>query len=119
MEGKDGVIYFLESTVTKDAYGVEHESFTSREVLCRVFSITRTEFFSAGRNGLNPEYMFKIFSGDYAGERTCKYEDMTYAIYRTYNPPGEDYIELYAQTEGGANGKGNTGQLQSGDSGNT
>lgn len=119
MAGKDGVIYFLKSTVTKDVYGVEHESFEHREVFCQVFSITRTEFFSAGRNGLNPDFMFKVFSGDYEEERTCKYEGVSYAIYRTYNPPGEDYIELYAQTEGGANGKGNTGQLQSADTSDT
>ena len=119
MEGKDGVIYFLESTVTKDAYGVEHESFTSRQVFCRVFSITRTEFFSAGRNGLNPDFMFKVFSGDYSGERTCKYGGASYAIYRTYNPPGEDDIELYAQIEGGANGKSEPEQLPSGNTGDT
>lgn len=115
----DGAISLLTSTTTKDAYGVRKESFTKRDVFCKVNSITRTEFFSAGRNGLNPEYMFEVFAGDYSGERTLEYNGASYAIYRTYRPKDGDYIELYAQTEGGANGKSEPGQLPSGNTGDT
>lgn len=115
----DGAINLLATTTTKDAYGVHKESFTKNQVFCTVNSVTRTEFFSAGRNGLNPEYMFEVFAGDYSGERTLEYNGATYAIYRTYRPLNSDYIELYAQTEGGTNGKSDTGQLQSTDTGDT
>lgn len=115
----DGAISLLASTTTKDAFGVRKESFTKKDVFCSVNSVTRTEFFSAGRNGLNPEYMFKVFAGDYSGERTLKYNGASYAIYRTYKPDDSDYIELYAQTEGGANGKSEPEQLPSGNTGNS
>lgn len=115
----DGMISLLTSTTTKDDYGVRKESFTKKDVFCKVKSVTRTEFFSAGRNGLNPEYVFEMFAGDYSGERTVKYDGVTYAIYRTYKSEGSDYIELYAQTEGGTNGKSESGQLQSGNTGDT
>lgn len=105
MSARDGVITLLSTTTVKDGYGVEKEIFISHEVFCTVWSATRAEFFSAGRNGLNPEFMFKVFAGDYFGERTCIYEGKSYAIYRTYNAE-TDYIELYVQREGGANGKG-------------
>ena len=53
---------------------------------------------------MNPEYQFDVFAGDYEGETLCKYDGKSYAIYRTYLPDNSDYIELYAQREGGANG---------------
>lgn len=101
----DDVLTLLKETRTTDARGVSHATLSEREVFCKVNSITRSEFYDAGRNGLIPEYEFTVFVGDYDGERTCRYSGSTYAIYRTYRVPGTDYMELYAQTEGGANGK--------------
>ena len=103
----DGVITLMTSVVTRDKYGVEGETFTPRDVFCKVDSITRAEFYQAGRNGLNPEFKFTIFAEDYQGERVCKYNDASYAIYRTYRTDN-DYMELYVQREGGTNGKGNS-----------
>ena len=115
----DGVLTLLTSTVTKDAYGVRVESFTGTDVFCKVESVTRAEFFGGGRNGLNPQYVFTVFYGDYSGQRTCKYDGQSYAIYRTYKPDNTDYIELYAQIEGGANGKSNATNISSGNTENT
>lgn len=88
----------------KDAYGVDRDRISPRPILCRVNSITRAEFFDAGRNGLNPEFMFTVFHGDYYGERTCRFHGQDYGIYRTYHVPGTDDIELYAERKGGTNG---------------
>ena len=66
-------------------------------------SVSRREFYEAGRNGLNPEYMFTVFAGDYNGERVVEYNGARYAVYRTYRTR-TDYIEIYAQREGGTNG---------------
>lgn len=115
----DGVLTLLTSTVTKDAYGVRKETFTENDVFCGENSVTRTEFFSAGRNGINPSYVFKVFVGDYSGQRTCKYNGERYAIYRTYTPEGADYIELYAQREGGTNGQSIAGELSTGNTENS
>ena len=103
----DGMITLLASSTAKDRHGVEKEAYSENEVFCQALSVTRTEFFGAGRNGLNPERGFKVFAGDYAGERTCIYEGVRYAVYRTFKPENDDYIELYVQREGGTNGNGN------------
>ena len=77
-----------------------------REVMCQVDSITRAEFFEGGRNGLNPEYTFRMFFGDYQGERLVEYRGNRYGVYRTYRGRG-DLIELYVERKGGTNGNGN------------
>lgn len=48
---------------------------------------------------------FLVFAGEYSGEALVEYDGKTYAIYRTYRDLNSDYIELYAQREGGTNGK--------------
>lgn len=100
----DDVLSLVKITTEKDARGVMRKSTSSRDVFCKCRSVSRNEFFSGGRNGLNPEYQFDVFMAEYEGETLCKYDGKSYAIYRTYLPDNSDYIELYAQREGGANG---------------
>jgi len=97
------VLTLIGTTRTQDEYGIWHETPTARNVFCQVNSITRSEFFDAGRNGLNPEFMFSMFAGDYEGERVCEYRGQKYSIYRTYLGRN-DVIELYAERKGGTNG---------------
>ena len=104
----DDVLILLSVTKEQDEYGVWREDFTPHEVFCQVHSVTQTEFFEGGRNGLNPAYRFTVFQGDYNDEEICEYHGKSYAIYRTYMVPGMDYIELYAERQGGANGKDNS-----------
>ena len=97
------VLTLIGTTRTQDEYGIWRKTPTARNVFCQVNSITRSEFFDAGRNGLNPEFMFSMFAGDYEGERTCEYRGQKYSIYRTYLGRN-DVIELYAERKGGSNG---------------
>lgn len=97
-------LYLLTTTYTENAYGVPVPSCTKTEVFCERSSISRSEFFEAGRNGLNPQFMFTVFKGDYQGETICEYEGQTYSIYRTYETDS-DYIELYVERKGGTNGQ--------------
>ena len=99
----DSVIDLIKTTYIKDTYGVPQPSDTLREVYCRVDSITRAEFASAGRNGLNPVYVFTVFAGDYQGEQTVRYDGDNYAVYRTYRRSDDDYIEIYVERKGGTN----------------
>lgn len=100
------VIILIGGTKTQDANGVWQTTPTETEVFCQVDSVTRQEFFEAGRNGLNPEYVFRMFAGDYNGERTVIYDGKAYGIYRTYLGR-QDIIELYAERKGGTNGQDN------------
>lgn len=100
----DNVLTLKAITKVQDEYGVWRQTATSRTVFCQVHSISQSEFFQGGRNGLNPAYRFTVFHGDYEDEIQCEYEGKGYAIYRTYIVPGTDYIELYAERQGGTNG---------------
>ena len=106
----DSVIDLIQTTFTKDEYGVPKSTDVPREVFCEVGPITRAEFASAGRNGLNPSYVFTVFAAAYRGERVVRYNGDTYSVYRTYRRPDDDYIEIYVERTGGTNGPKNAGR---------
>ena len=101
---RSNVITLLSTTKTQDQYGVWRETITERDVFCQVDSVSASEFFEGGRNGLNPAFRMTMFFGDYAGETMLIYDGKTYAIYRTYQKR-DDTIELYVERKGGTNGK--------------
>lgn len=100
---RSDTITLIGETVTADSSGVERTTPTRRTIFAQVDSITRAEFIEAGRAGLNPQYKFVVFAGDYEGETIAEYKCKRYAIYRTYLAR-DDRLELYAQREGGTNG---------------
>ena len=93
----------VSETWEKDEYGVSQRVLTVRQVYCSVSSVTQLEFFEAGRNGLNPQYRFTMFAGDYADERVVRYHGQDYGVYRAYQTR-TDSIELYCERKGGTNG---------------
>ena len=102
--GRSDVIQLIPTTSEKDEYGVlQTVENAPREVMCQVDSVTRSEFFDAGRNGLNPEFVFRVFFADYEDERIVEYNGKRYGIYRAYHGRG-DVVELYAERKGGTNG---------------
>lgn len=74
-----------------------------RKVYCAVNSVSRAEFYEAGRSGLNPEYRMTMFMGDYKGETLLEYKGLSYSVYRTFRAK-TDIIELYVERKGGTNG---------------
>lgn len=100
----DDVMLLISVTTDRDNKGVLRESETSRQVFCRVKSIRQSEFFQAGRNGLNPEWSFTVFHADYAGEEIVEYAGKRYKVYRTFHVPGTDDLEIYTERRGGKNG---------------
>lgn len=94
------VIQLIKQTQQKDAYGRQVAVETKRQVFCQVDSVTRSEWFEGGRNGLNPEYRFTVFAPDYEKEDTAEYNGERYAIYRTHQEG--DYMELYVEHQEGA-----------------
>lgn len=104
----DDTLFLLSTTYEPNKYGVPVPTNTEKEVFCDRRSISRSEFFNAGRNGLNPQYVFTVFKGEYSGETKCKYNGLTYSIYRVYETD-DDYIELYVERKGGTNGEESNG----------
>lgn len=73
----------------------------STEVFCDVRSVTRTEWFEAGRNGIaHPAFIFIINRNEYSGEKIVEFNGQRYGIYRTYEAKNES-LELYAEAKGG------------------
>lgn len=100
---RSDVIKLIGMTHTQDKTGVWRSTPTSKQVMCQVDSVSQTEFFEAGRNGLNPEFRFTLFFGDYNNEPIVEYHGQTYSVYRTYYRR-TDKIELYVERKGGTNG---------------
>lgn len=72
-----------------------------RQVFCRVRSVSRSEFYSAGQQGLHPALVLDMFQGDYHGERIAEFRGKEYVIYRTYQRVEDDSIELYLEEKAG------------------
>lgn len=95
------VITLISDTRTQDDNGVWRDGArTSRDVFAQVDSVTRSEFFAGGQNGLKPEYRFTLFFGDYDGESELVYNGVTYSIYRSYYDRNDD-VELYVEKKVG------------------
>lgn len=97
---KSAVAYLVSESYTQNEYGVFEKTTTKKRVFVDVSSVSSNEWFEGGRNGLNPQYRFKMFQFDYLGEKVIEYDSVQYTIYRTYNR-SVDEIELYAELKKG------------------
>ena len=100
---RSDVITLVAVTRTQNEYGQWIASETTKQVYCDVDSVTQSEFFEGGRNGLNPEYRFTMFFADYNDEPIVEYKSKRYSVYRTYLKRN-DKLELYVERKGGTNG---------------
>ena len=93
------VAYLVYQSYYQDEYGVMQNETCKRKVYCDVNSVAQQEWFEGGRNGLNPRYRFRMFKYDYKGEKIIEYNNVNYAIYRTYEY--NDTIDLYVELKKG------------------
>lgn len=97
---KSAAAYLVTESFTKDSFGIYGKTMQKRKVYVDVSSVNANEWFEGGRNGLNPEYRFRMFSHDYQGEQIIEYNSVQYTIYRTYLRK-KDEIELYCEKKKG------------------
>ena len=98
----DGVAYLIQKKYVADNIGqLIPDGETRLELFVSVESINRREWMDAGRNGLNPEIKLVTAAINYSGEKEIEYKGVRYAIYRTYNVPDSDDVELYLQRKAG------------------
>lgn len=99
----DDVINLITITYELDEYGNQIPTKQSREVFCKVQTVTRSEFYAAAQVELHPEYIFALSNyADYLGEKEIEYEDWTgetktYDVIRVYRADGSDRLEITAQ----------------------
>lgn len=94
------VVYLIGKTYAEDAYGVLQPTPTRSKVYANVTSVSASEWFEGGRNGLNPEYRVRMFKYDYNGEEVLEIGGKQYAIYRHYEDRN-DTLELYCERRKG------------------
>ena len=87
-------IGLLKTTYTQDDLGEWVETTETLNVFAYVSSVTMSEFYQAGLQGMKPEYRFLIWQTEYDGEETLEYDDKVYTVYRTYLRD-DGRIELY------------------------
>ena len=72
-----------------------------REIFCDVRSITQTEWFEAGRNGIDhPAYIFIMDRNEYEDEQIVEYRGQRYGVFRVYMGKNES-LELHCEAKGG------------------
>ena len=94
------VIYLVNITYTTDTIGQQIAIENKEPVYASVSSITRAEWFDAGRTGFKPEYAFTLFAPDYEGQTIVEYDGKRYGVYRTYRGKNET-LELYTESKAG------------------
>lgn len=96
----DDICYLVHEEIVKNEYYQEEVKETLREVYCKKSSITRSEFYSSGKQGMKPSFVLTVAKIDYEDEDEVQYNEKRYAIYRTYEVDA-DYIELYCEKKVG------------------
>lgn len=68
------------------AHGIfEAHTETATQVFCQVESVSRTEYWHALQNGLEPSYVLRISEyADYAGQKVVIFRGRRYRVLRTY-----------------------------------
>lgn len=89
-------------TYKDDDFGVPKKVETSRKVYGSFDSLSASEIFDGGRDGLNPELRFTMLELDYKDETILVRGNKRYAVYRTFRP-GNGKVELYCERKGGKN----------------
>lgn len=93
---KHDVIFLLREKTRVNEIGQRlPDGFTEKEVYAKKTSVSQTEFFTAGQNGLKPDCMFEVYTFEYERETHVRHEGIVYTIYRTY--VSGDNIELYCE----------------------
>jgi SPP1 family predicted phage head-tail adaptor len=97
---KSRVITLITTVYEPDALGQLVPAETSKNVFCNISSVSASEWFEAGREGLRAEYRATMFAHDYSGEQIAELDGVRYGIYRTFLGRNET-IELYLERKAG------------------
>lgn len=101
----DDLIYLISENYVSDEIGQHVPSEQSVPVWAHLQSVTRSEWYDAGQNGLQPQLVAITPIVNYNGERIVQIGDgeqsKRYSVYRTFFGPDTDSIELYLERKAG------------------
>lgn len=102
----DDILILIESVFNENENGEQIESDgRSLEVWAHSESISRAEWYEAGRNGFAPSLVVTTPRSNYSGEHIAIWNGKRYEIYRTYYSDDNENVELYLEEKAGVDGK--------------
>ena len=90
------VMQLIAVTYTDDDINQKIPAETARSVFCNVASVSASEWFEAGRAGMQAALKVTMFALDYQGEQIAVVGGIRYGVYRTYHAKNET-LELYLE----------------------
>lgn len=97
----DGGAILIREEYIDDIIGQELSEEYRTDIFVTEKSVGRSEWYDAGKSGLNPSIVLETSYIDYNGEQIIEYNGQRYGIYRTYHPENSDQIELYLEEKAG------------------
>lgn len=91
---RDTTIALISEVHSRNDFGVDLTTETSRTVFCELKSVSRADFYSAGQAGLALDHVFVTDPVNYDGERIVEYLGDRYEVTRIYQA-SIDCLEIY------------------------
>lgn len=79
----------------------EMDGETRTEIFGEERSVTRSEWYEAGREGMRPSILFVTSQLNYDGQQEAELRGIRYRIYRTYRVRDTNLVELYLEEKAG------------------
>lgn len=94
-------ITLVNQSSSTDSIGQETITETTATIMGYIRSVNQSEWFSAGANDINAEYVVTVYDFEYNGQTIAEIDGVRYGVYRTYRLANSDQIELYLEKKGG------------------
>lgn len=95
----DDLIELVSLTFTTDALKQRVPVEIQRSIWAHIQSVSKSEWFQGGQNGLQPSLVVDTNIANYQNEKTAIVHGKRYTIYRTYFSDQTDTIELYLEEQ--------------------
>lgn len=96
------VIDLINVTYTADAIGQKIPTETTTQTFANIRSVSQSEWFNAGKIGLQPSFVAVTPSANYSGQKELIYHNKRYSVYRTFVRDDDEQIELYLEEKVGS-----------------
>lgn len=95
----DDLVELVSLSFTTDALRQRVPVESRRSIWAHIQSVSKSEWFQGGQNGLHPSLVIDTDVVNYNGEKTVIIQGKRYTVYRTYFDDRSDTIELYLEEQ--------------------
>lgn len=95
------IVTLITETFKEDDIGQYIPTENKMEIFCRMESISKNEWFDAGRNGLKPQLKVILPEYNYEATEKVEYDGERYSVYRMFRNQKTNEVELYLEKKAG------------------